>query len=112
MAERIRLALCGTSVTTNSGLKLSVSCTVGFACFPFLHDAPTVGTWEDVLGLADAALYASKRLSRNSWAGCVAAAGATAEVFGVVHDSPEHLEARGLVEFLRSAPRRFATATE
>lgn len=112
MAERIRLALCGTPVTTNSGLKLSVSCTVGFACFPFLQDSPTVGTWEDILGLADAALYASKRLSRNSWAGAVAAAGATAEVFGVVHESPEHLEASGFVEFLRSAPRQFASATE
>jgi hypothetical protein len=29
-----------------------------------------------------------------------------------VHESPEHLEASGFVEFLRSAPRQFASATE
>ena len=104
MAERMRQVLCRTPLRTTAGLTLSVTCTLGFACFPFLPDNPGVGTWEDILGLADAALYVSKRSSRNSWAGCIAVPGATAEVFRIVHESPDRLEASGLVEFLRSAP--------
>ena len=112
MAERIRLALCSTPLATTSGLRLSASCTVGFACFPFLPNDPAAGSWEDTLGLADAALYAAKRVQRNSWAGCVAGAGVTSDVFKLVHEAPEDLESSGAVKFLRSAPSSLVTAVE
>jgi hypothetical protein len=44
------------------------TCSIGYSCYPFLHSDPERYPWEDVLGLADAALYAAKG-TRNTWVG-------------------------------------------
>ncbi len=106
MAERVRQTLGAEPIVTRSGLSLPASCTVGFACFPFLPDHPEAGDWEDTIGLADLALYAAKRTSRNTWAGALRTE-KTPRIFqDFLHASVEGLEAEGLVEFRRSgAPK-------
>ena len=45
-----------------------ITCSVGYACYPFVRTEPELFGWEDMLGLADAALYAAKAM-RNAWVG-------------------------------------------
>lgn len=69
LAERIRRAVETQPVSLDAGRKVSMTCSIGFACYPFSPEHPEVGHWEDVLGLADAALYAAKRAGKNAWIG-------------------------------------------
>ena len=41
---------------------------IGYASFPFIKDQPDLLTWEEVLGIADAAMYEAKE-KRNAWCG-------------------------------------------
>jgi hypothetical protein len=44
------------------------TCSIGFACYPFVAEAPLAVTWEEVLNLADMALYRAKA-RRDAWLG-------------------------------------------
>ena len=57
---------------------MPVSCSVGFASFPFIPGAPAGLPWNDVVNLADLALLAAKRMGRNCWVGLHAGAAAQA----------------------------------
>ena len=46
-----------------------MTCSVGFGCYPMLKEASENLTWEDVVGVADQALYAAKNSGRNMWVG-------------------------------------------
>jgi hypothetical protein len=46
-----------------------VTCSIGFACYPFFAAAPDHLGWEQVVNLADACLYAAKHHGRNAWVG-------------------------------------------
>jgi hypothetical protein len=74
-AERIRAAVAERPFDIGEGVGLTKQCSVGFACFPFVLDQPRAVGWEQVVGLADRALYAAKRGGRNAWVGLFAADG-------------------------------------
>ena len=57
--------------TLEDGRVIRATCSIGFACFPFVRDEPDTFSWEDVLALADSALYAAKHTSRDAWVGLV-----------------------------------------
>ena len=103
MAERVRLALCGTPLTTTSGLELSVSCTVGFACFPFLRTQPDFLPWEQVLAMADCALYDAKE-RRNAWVGyqSTAESATVDDIMLTLRENARGLAEQGQLEILRS----------
>ncbi|MDG9667558.1 diguanylate cyclase [Hahella sp. CR1] len=69
IAERIRREV--EQATFEIGLDESVNktCSIGFACYPFFTQRPGYLSWEQVADIADCALYAAKRSSRNSWVG-------------------------------------------
>ena len=68
LAERIRAEIESTTFDIGEGRVARITCSVGYACYPFVRSEPEMYGWEDMLGLADAALYAAKGL-RNAWVG-------------------------------------------
>lgn len=73
LAERIRAAVAARGFALEDGTCLSKTCSVGFACFPFVPALPRLLSWTQVVELADRALYYSKHGGRNAWNGIVAA---------------------------------------
>jgi diguanylate cyclase (GGDEF)-like protein len=68
-AERIRVAVAGQRFDVGNGQHLHLSCSVGFAGYPFFASEPDRLNWEQVVHIADECLYAAKRQGRNAWAG-------------------------------------------
>jgi len=69
VSERVRAAVANRAFELADGLQLSKTCSIGFACLPFLPAHPRLLTWAQVVELADKALYLAKDGGRNAWAG-------------------------------------------
>ncbi|HEY8027013.1 MAG TPA: GGDEF domain-containing protein [Burkholderiaceae bacterium] len=69
IAERLREAVSAWDFNLPGGVRLRRTCSVGFACYPYLRERPTVLEWTDVVCLADSQLYRAKVSGRNAWAG-------------------------------------------
>ena len=69
VAERIRAAVANRAFVLPDGTALSKTCSIGFACFPFVPAQPRLMSWSEVVELADQGLYLVKRSGRNAWAG-------------------------------------------
>jgi diguanylate cyclase (GGDEF)-like protein len=68
VAERMRRAVAERDFELPDGVRLSKTCSIGFACFPFLPTQPRLLSWSQVVELADQGLYIAKRSGRNGWA--------------------------------------------
>ncbi|MDL2358047.1 MAG: diguanylate cyclase [Pseudomonadota bacterium] len=68
VAERIRHAVAARHFVLPDGTRLHKTCSIGFACFPFLPSAPRLLSWSEVVELADQGLYLAKRAGRDAWA--------------------------------------------
>jgi diguanylate cyclase (GGDEF)-like protein len=68
-AERIRMAIENHVFEIGGDQTLGVTCSIGFAPFPFSVTRPDEVSWEQVIALADDALYRAKQGGRNTWAG-------------------------------------------
>ena len=68
VAERIRLAVSEREFVLPDGERIRKTCSIGFACFPFLPMNPRLLSWSEVVELADQALYLAKNGGRNAWA--------------------------------------------
>jgi diguanylate cyclase (GGDEF)-like protein len=68
VAERIRRAVAHRDFTLPDGTTLSKTCSIGYACFPFMPSQPRLLTWSQVVELADMGLYIAKNSGRNAWA--------------------------------------------
>ncbi|MCV2369783.1 diguanylate cyclase [Roseateles oligotrophus] len=79
LAERVRAEVAGERFVIEAAEPLALTCSVGFACLPFIPSRPEALSWAQVVGLADQALYIAKRNGRNAWVGFSASA-RTAEV--------------------------------
>ncbi|MFL6658269.1 MAG: diguanylate cyclase, partial [Massilia sp.] len=69
VAERIRKAVAQRDFVLPDGTRLTKTCSIGFACFPFVPAEPRLLSWSEVVELADQGLYLVKRSGRNAWAG-------------------------------------------
>ena len=69
IAERIRTSVNGRPFEVSANVRVSKSCSVGFACFPFLPTQPESLDWPQVVDIADQALYMAKHGGRNAWVG-------------------------------------------
>ena len=65
--ERIRQAVQTHQFDIGKESPLHITCSMGAAVFPFLTNCPELLSWEKVVDLADACLYAAKRSGRNAW---------------------------------------------
>ena len=87
LAERIRRAFREHTFEIGGGRTIDVTCSVGFSAYPFSLDKPDLITWEEVLNVADKALYAAKFSGRDMYVGAFANG-----------DTPDH---EGLPKLLR-----------
>lgn len=69
LAERLLLAVSCAPFVLPGGVKLSKTVSIGYAAFPQDVQRPHEGSWEAVVELADARLYAAKRKGRNAAVG-------------------------------------------
>jgi predicted signal transduction protein with EAL and GGDEF domain len=68
VAERMRRAVAERDFELPDGVRLAKTCSIGFACFPFMPEQPRLLSWSQVVELADQGLYIAKRSGRNAWA--------------------------------------------
>ncbi len=68
-AERLRQAIERHVMTMSDGRMIRLTCSIGFAAFPFDLRAPDALAWTAVLELADVATFIAKRDGRNAWLG-------------------------------------------
>ena len=68
LAERLRHAVAHHRFMIANKASVRTSCSIGFALYPFVRAVPDLLGWEDVLRVADAALYRAK-CRRNAWVG-------------------------------------------
>lgn len=68
-AERLRRAVEEHTLTLADGRRIAVTCSVGFAAYPFDLADPQRLSWDQVVMLADIGAYAAKRNGRNAWVG-------------------------------------------
>jgi diguanylate cyclase (GGDEF)-like protein len=102
LAERIRSTVAKWVFRTSDTTSVRTSCSIGFARYPFVSEAPLQISWEPLLAVADAALYYAKK-ERNGWigwAGTAAAAG-QADLLELLERDAESLERRGLLDVRR-----------
>lgn len=69
LAERVRSHIVDNHFDLGDGVTLTKSCSIGFACFPFIPHAPRALGWHEIVEIADIALYAAKSAGRNGWVG-------------------------------------------
>lgn len=69
LAERVRASFADEAFVLDNGTPLHKTCSVGFACFPFMPHHPRALDWQEVLQIADIALCAAKRSGRDGWVG-------------------------------------------
>lgn len=72
LAERLRSVVVERPFVLDDGRMLAISCSIGFACLPFLDADPRTLGWQDLVRLADLALLTAKRAGRNAWVGLAA----------------------------------------
>jgi diguanylate cyclase (GGDEF)-like protein len=72
-AERLRQAVEARVIRIDGGSPIQVTCSVGYAAYPFHTRDPDSESWMQVIALADHAAYIAKHAGRNRCAGLVAA---------------------------------------
>lgn len=77
LAERVRENMAREPFVLDDGARVTRTCCIGFAPFPFEATRPRAHGWEAVLEVADQALLAAKHMGRNAWIGVEPAPGAT-----------------------------------
>ena len=99
LAERIRSRVANHVFELEGGQVVSTTCTIGFACYPFIRSHFDALSWEQVVSVADRALYLAKRSGRNAWAGFVATAETPFRgLLGTVLHCPKELVEGGQLE--------------
>lgn len=64
-AERLRQAVEARIIQIDGGPAIRVTCSIGYAAYPFRTDDPDGETWMQVVAIADHAVYTAKRAGRN-----------------------------------------------
>lgn len=107
VAEKLRRAIEVKEFTLPDGQTLRKTVSVGYCSMPFSLSQPRMLKWEQVLAMADAALYLAKTEGRNRWVGVTIGdirwSEADQTCAEVVHDLQAAIE-RGLIRLDRHQP--------
>jgi len=68
-AERIRTTIAQHVFELGEGRVVRTTCSIGFARYPFIRQRIDALTWEQVISVADRALYLAKASGRDTWVG-------------------------------------------
>jgi diguanylate cyclase (GGDEF)-like protein len=106
LAEEIRLKVAELRFRVSDTGSAHTTVSVGFACYPFVAEAPLWASWEEVLHLADMALYRAKtrRDAWLGWCGLPRAARQT-ELFKLISADPAAAMNEGYID-IRISPYR------
>lgn len=105
LAERIRTTVAEFSFELGGGINIHKTCSIGMATYPFYPADPTALTWEQVIDVADRALYLAKHQGRDCWVNVQAPAGDNSDrVNPAACDSLISLAAAGAVVLESSCP--------
>ena len=101
LAERIRSSVAEHEFDVGNGRPMRLTCSIGFAHLPFVPARPKLLGWEQVVNVADRALYLAKEKGRDGWAGLSSnpsiARVADEDLVTAVTDSTDTLLAEGLL---------------
>jgi diguanylate cyclase (GGDEF)-like protein len=105
IAERIRAAVGEQQFAVDDeGTFVRLTCSIGFAAFPFIAEDPARNGWEEIVDVADVCLYAAKRAGRNCWVGAFVNDCASPEtIVARVRQSPAELIASGELTIVSSS---------
>lgn len=103
LAERIREQVEHEPFYLDDGNHVHLTCSIGFAFFPFFVHSAELLRWEEVVHLADQALYAAKKYGRNAWVGLYPSCTKTCQHTQATDAHfLAHLEENGCLEVLTS----------
>ncbi len=88
LAQRVLQKIREHVFALEDGRVVRATCSIGFACFPFVREEPDALSWEDVLALADSALYAAKHTSRDAWVGLASTETTASDVISRLRHEP------------------------
>jgi diguanylate cyclase (GGDEF)-like protein len=108
LAERIRSVMEEKKFDVGLEQTVHLSCSIGFAFYPFDSARPSFLSWEQVIGVADRALYVAKESGRNTWTGILSTSRGNrpADLFKRLNEDLETLVNEGIVELRDSGHRR------
>ena len=108
LAERIRIVMEEKKFDVGLEQTVHLSCSIGFAFYPFDSARPSFFSWEQVIGVADRALYVAKESGRNTWTGILSTSRGNrpADLFKRLNEDLETLVNEGIVELRDSGHRR------
>ena len=103
LAERIRSSLSDRVFPVGDGQVARITTSIGYATYPFLKDRPDLLSWEEVLGVADAAMYEAKQ-NRNAWLGIegIDWSGSGDELYRSIKSDPGRLAEDGVIRAVES----------
>ena len=106
VAEEIRLRTAELRFRVSGSASAHTTCSIGFACYPFVLEAPGWASWQEVLNLADMALYRAK-VRRDAWLGwCgLPRAARQTELFRLMSADPHTALRAGYID-VRCSPRK------
>lgn len=107
VGEKLRNAIEATTFTLPDGRSLQKTVSLGYCSMPFRVGQTGTLTWEQVLSLADAALYLAKAEGRNRWVGVSVGDSAWADIETTCAEVVEDLQQaneRGLIRLDRLLP--------
>jgi diguanylate cyclase (GGDEF)-like protein len=104
LAERIRTRVAAHPFRLPSGAVVHLTCSIGFALFPFSPRQPELLGWEQVLGLADLALYEAKARGRDRVVGVVCGDAALADGEGLLRAVKDDFAGALYADMIRLAP--------
>ncbi|MFK8017024.1 MAG: two-component regulator propeller domain-containing protein [Gammaproteobacteria bacterium] len=103
LAERIRSSMAKKVYSIGSGQVARTTCSIGMASYPFVRQNPDMLEWEQLLSLADAAMYRAKT-RRNAWVSFVStqSSGSVANPFYSFRDHSEQMVEQGMLQINQS----------
>jgi hypothetical protein len=106
LAEEIRIKIAELRFRVADASSIHTTVSIGFACYPFVAEAPLWASWEEVLHLADMALYRAK-VRRDAWLGwCgLPRAARQTELFRLISVDPAAAMHEGYID-IRVSPCR------
>ncbi|MFC6839410.1 ligand-binding sensor domain-containing diguanylate cyclase [Xanthomonas theicola] len=103
-AERLCRAIATHDFTLDHGRQGQITCSIGLAEFPFVHDPDSRLGWERLLVLADRALYRAKAKGRNGWAAYRPVLGTQAEqVLAALQEPADRMQHHACLTLLHRA---------
>jgi len=105
LAERIRRLVEEHAFDLGGSRPVHLGCSIGWAIYPFMAEAPNLLSWEQVGTIADRALYAAKSSGRNAWVGILSTPRTPqADTVHLINQRPDALVRESSIEVRCSLP--------